>query len=294
MTNKSFISRLFSFGSPESGVATGIFLAANHAWVFRPGSDNQGALCHSYSLQKDDWNALFSAIYADFGPSKLQLALGFGHYQLLSADRSKVEADEMAQALVWAVKDMVSTPPADIHLDYFESPIKSSDKLNVVVCSRSSLSALAQGIDKAGMELVGISIEELLPTNLFGQDPMARLVISQIPGQELLLTVVREGELYMQRRIRGFAELHQTDAESLGFGVADTLSLEIQRSMDFFESQLRQAPVASIEIMVQGQTDALAQLVSSNFNQQVRPVNGMDVGMKMAELSYLELERGSK
>lgn len=72
------------------------------------------------------------------------------------------------------------------------------------------------------MELVGISIEELLPTNLFGQDPMARLVISQIPGQELLLTVVREGELYMQRRIRGFAELHQTDAESLGFGVADT------------------------------------------------------------------------
>ncbi|MCE9787953.1 MSHA biogenesis protein MshI [Shewanella chilikensis] len=294
MTNKSFISRLFNFGAPQSGSNTGVFLAANHAWVFRPENDDQRALCHSYPLHKDDWNSLFAAVYADFGPSKLQLALGFGRYQLLSADRPKVEADEMAQALVWAVKDMVSTPPTDIHLDYFESPIKSSDKLNVVVCSHSRLSALAQEIDKAGMQLVGISIEELLPTNLFNQDPLARLVISQVPGQELLLTVVREGELYMQRRIRGFAELHQTDAESLGFGVADTLSLEIQRSMDFFESQLRQAPVASIEIMVQGQTYALAQLVSRNFNQQVRPVDGMDVGMRMAELSYQELERGSK
>lgn len=294
MTNMSFISRLFHFGSPHSGAATGLFLAANQAWVFRPASDNQDTLCQSYPIEQDDWNALFASIYADFGPSKLQLTLGFGRYQLLNADRPRVTEDEMAQALVWAIKDMASIPPADIHLDYFESPIKSSDKLNVVVCSRSGLSALAQEIDQAGMELAGISIEELLPTNLFNQDPLARLVISQVPGQELLLTVVREGELYMQRHIRGFSELHQTDAESLGFGIADTLSLEIQRSMDFFESQLRQAPVASIDLMVQGQTDALAQLISRNFNQQVRPVNGMDVGMKMAELSYQELKRGSK
>jgi MSHA biogenesis protein MshI len=74
--------------------------------------------------------------------------------------------------------------------------------------------------------------------------------------------------------------------------VADNLSLEIQRSMDFFESQLRQPPVASIDLLVQGETDALAKAVAVNFNQPVKVVDCDQVGAKMAELAFSEWQRG--
>jgi len=138
---------------------------------------------------------------------------------------------------------------------------------------------------------VGINIEEMAVTNLFTEEAQARLVLSHISGQELLLTVVRQGELFMQRRVRGFNQLDSVSAEDLAFGLADNLSLELQRSMDYFESQLRQAPVASIELLINGHVGKLAELVSANFNQKVNAIEVDSVETKMAALALAEFNR---
>ncbi|MCL1075310.1 MSHA biogenesis protein MshI [Shewanella dokdonensis] len=268
---------------------TGIFLGDDTAWVYRSAA-GQTPYSASYP-HSQNWSALFNRIAADIGPSLIQLVLCPTFYQLVTADKPAVAAEEVAQALLWSVKDMVAMPPQNIHLDYFESSLTNSNKLQVVITDKAVLSAIAQSADAAGMRFAGISVEELMPTNLFADESHARLVISHVPAEDVLLTVVRAGELCMHRRIRGFRELDNVDADALHLGVADNLSLEIQRSMDFFESQLRQPPVAAIDLLVQGATDALVKAVSANFNQPVQATACEQVGAKMAALAFAELQR---
>jgi MSHA biogenesis protein MshI len=56
--------------------------------------------------------------------------------------------------------------------------------------------------------------------------------------------IVRSQAIWLARRLRGFVSKvnEQTDLSQL----SDTLGLEIQRSMDFYESQLKQPPLKEI------------------------------------------------
>jgi MSHA biogenesis protein MshI len=96
----------------------------------------------------------------------------------------------------------------------------------------------------------------------------------------------------MQRRVRGFNPLNKATFQELQNSIADNLSLEIQRSMDYFESQLRQAPVSSITIVTDGDSPALANLVAANFNQTVHAVNHDGVSGLFAQLALQEIARG--
>ena len=271
-----------------------VFIGAEAAWACC--ADKPDAV--RFYGHQHDWKVLWGKVAADFGSAEVQLVLGAGSYQIIAADKPAIPEDEIPQALLWSVKDMVATPASNIHLDYFEFPSATNNKLQVVVTDKTQMMQLAQAVVDNGMLLSGISIEELMPANLFGVEAQARLVICHVPKEELLLTVVRDGELWMQRRLRGYSELDSLTAEALQFGIADNLSLEIQRSMDFFESQLRQAPVTSIELLVGGeQQQLLAQLVTANFNQPVNVIEAGDIGGKMAALGLLEMQRiqrGSK
>jgi MSHA biogenesis protein MshI len=68
--------------------------------------------------------------------------------------------------------------------------------------------------------------------------------------------------LFFSRRLRGYENLANFSQEELELGVVDNLSLEIQRSMDYFESQLRQAPVKKVYISLNTiHEDALADML---------------------------------
>ncbi|MCH1930238.1 pilus assembly protein PilM [Shewanella sp. A25] len=283
-----------AFWRPKASTATlGVYICADKLWVYIPETPAQSEQWQSFELNQDNWHDAFAPLARHFPQAKLQLLLAHGRYQLLVADKPSVDEAELAQALIWSIKDMVTIPVPQIHLDYFESPLPSN-KLSVVVVEKDKLMKLVQAINELGLSILGISIEELAMTNLFTDDAQARLVVSHNPGSELMLTVVKEGQLYMQRRVRGFTELNKAEVDELNYGLADNLSLEIQRSMDYFESQLRQPPVASIELLTDGATEALAKLVSANFNQSVNVIEKNSVGARMAGLAFSELSRGAQ
>ncbi|QSX33250.1 MSHA biogenesis protein MshI [Shewanella avicenniae] len=265
----------------------GLFVSANAAWACKATAEHD---VRFYSHQ-GDWSALFSELATNYGAATLQLVLAAGRYQVLTVDRPNVPEDEMQQALLWSVKDMVQTPVTDIHLDYFEFPSASASKIQVVITDRRELSKMALAAQAQGLEIVGISIEELMPANLFEADNQARLVVSHVPGEDVFLTVVKNRELWMFRRVRGFSALDSYTEDDLRGRIADSLSLELQRSMDFFESQMRQAPVNSIELLCSGERQLLGKLVSANFNQPVNLVEAADICAKFAELGCLELSR---
>ncbi|GIU12135.1 MSHA biogenesis protein MshI [Shewanella sp. MBTL60-007] len=269
----------------------GIYICADKISVFQAPTIETGAKAMTFSFNHHNWDEAFSQVVKEFAPAKIQIVLAADFYQLLLVDKPNVQDDELNAALLWSVKDIVSQAVTDIHLDYFESSKQTTNKVNVVVTEKSLLSALLLAAKSAGLHTVGVSIEEMAMSNLFN-DNQARLVLSHREGQELLLTVVRDGEVFMQRRVRGFLQIDKVSAEDLAYGVADNLSLEIQRSMDYFESQLREAPVSSIELVMDGEREQLATLISANFNQSVTPYHSTSVEAVFAELALAELARG--
>lgn len=288
---KSLLSRLAFWQKNHSKLELGIYVCPDKLVVYQaqPSDAEETieteALVHEFEFNGSNWSAVFGLIAKQFDTAKVQLILSASFYQLLTVDKPNVEAEELSQALLWSVKDMVSQPVPEIHIDYFDSPLPNSSKLSVVVADRKTLISMVMAAKESSMQVAGISIEEMVVSSLFTQDSQARLVLCHIPGQELLLTVVKQGELYMQRRVRGFNKLDTVTADELAMGMADNLSLELQRSMDYFESQLRQAPVASIELLINGQVDSLAELVSANFNQKVNVITVDSVEAKMALLA---------
>ncbi|MGZ9899638.1 type IV pilus biogenesis protein PilM [Shewanella gaetbuli] len=287
------LEKLAFWRSPQLSNSLGVFVSSQSLWVYDAESEQQSEHIADFPVIENNWNATFSAVKQRYGATSLQLVLSHSYYQLLQADKPSVEAAEVNQALIWAVKDMVSEPVANIHLDYFESSVSPSGKVNVVISSRQNLAAMAVACDELGFEISGISIEELALTHLFAADNSARMLVTHVPDDELLLTVIKNGELLMQRRVRGFNQLHQVSQQDLGYGMADNLSLEIQRSMDYFESQLRQAPVSEIHLLVDGEHATLAELVSANFNQAVIPIVHQGVPACLAKLASEEIYGGN-
>ncbi len=292
---KSLFSRVAFWQKSNSKIKIGIYVCPDKLVVYRAIDDSEHVdepkdTCE-FAFDGVNWSKVFALIAKQFGPAQVQITLCSSFYNLLLVDKPNVESEEMTQALLWSVKDMVSQPVTNIHLDYFEPPLPGNTKLNVVVVEKASLSALVLAAKDHDMDVEGINIEEMAVTNLFTEETQARLVLSHTSGQELLLTVVKQGELFMQRRVRGFNQLDSVSAEDLAYGLADNLSLELQRSMDYFESQLRQAPVASIELLINGHVEKLAELVSANFNQKVNTIEVDSVEAKMAALALDEINR---
>ncbi|WP_394203827.1 MSHA biogenesis protein MshI [Shewanella waksmanii] len=291
--DKSLLNKLAFWKKAGQHVDVGLYLTETALHVYQASDEAHPESHYSFSYTKQPAEA-FAALQAALGPTRAQLVLNPSFYQLLLVDKPAVDSEEMNQALIWAVKDMVTTAVADIHVDYFEAPTQNSTKLTAVVAAKSQLSQLIQDANLHQLEIVGISIEELAASNLFVDDAQPKMVLCHLPEHELLLTVVRQGKLFMQRRVRGFSGLDKVTQQELGYGMADNLSLEIQRSMDFFESQLRQSPVASIELVMGGPAQALAQLLSANFNQTVNVVATTSTDQLFAQLAYSEFARANE
>ncbi|MDO6678659.1 MSHA biogenesis protein MshI [Shewanella sp. 10N.286.51.B2] len=305
-----FLNTLAFWRKPQPTTELGLYLGADTISVFQTNivsnaeqqtdsktksfvNSAKNSVIHQIAFNGDNYSKAFEMLQQEFGAAKLQIVLSEAFYQLVTADKPNVQAQELTQALLWSVKDLVSEPVGNIQLDYFESSLNTSGKINVVVANKAQLSQLAQACEHHGFVISGISIEELAMTHLF-DDESAHMIVSHVSGQELLLTVVKQGELLMQRRVRGFSQIDSASAQDLQYGLADNLSLEIQRSMDYFESQLRQAPVHSINLLISGESQALVPLVAQNFNQTVSVISHDSVNGHFAAMAYAQLAGGVK
>lgn len=199
----------------------------------------------------DDWQDSLKAYVVEQGleNTKCQVTLAISKYQLLQLDKPPVPDAEINQALQWTVKEQLFSD-GDLAVDYFDLPAAAANakKLNVVALGKNEIEALIEGILDAGLNLVGISVEELTTCNLLPPSEEAAIILHQNPGEQICLSIVKKGLLYFSRRLRSYENLANFSVQELEMGIADNLALEIQRSMDYFESQLRQAPVKKVYI----------------------------------------------
>lgn len=208
--------------------------------------------------------------------NQCQLVLSPGMYQILQVDRPNVPDEEMVSALRWSIKDLVPIPAEQLVLDYFDSPVQTLGqiKLNVVACDKELITPFIEQFTKADVNLVGISVEELALTCMVSEEA-AQLLLFHAPGDELLMLIVKQGQLYFSRRLRGYNSIHQMSVLELTSGPLDNLSLELQRSMDYMQRQLRQEPVSRILVAIQ---NPAIQDIVQNLQQNVEvPVSIFEV-----------------
>lgn len=168
-------------------------------------------------------------------------------YNLLLVEAPKVPPQELAEALRWRIKDLVSFPVADAAIDAFFLPEDSARAGNrmayAVVSQRSTIAALVQQAKAAQLSLAVIDVAELALRNLAETccDTKRGVAIVKLSQGGGSLQIIRAGNLYLSRQFS-----LPYNAGLLDDLPGDALVLELQRSLDYFERQLRQPPPSHI------------------------------------------------
>jgi len=186
-------------------------------------------------------------------------SLELGNYNLLLVEAPDVQPDELRAAIRWKIKDLIDFHIDDAVVDVFEVPNQKTagrNKLMYAVVARAEI--VQQRVDqltRAGLNLGAIDIPELSLRNITALLPedvggVALVYIGQDSG---LITITRQSILYLSRRIEsGLNRLPEkailANDQNVIHQWLDGIIIEIQRSLDYYESHFSQPQVSSIVV----------------------------------------------
>lgn len=203
----------------------------------------------------------------------VSLVLQEGEYQLLLIEAPDVPVDELKDALLWRVKDLIQFNPEDAYLDYIELPDDAyrgrGKMIYVVVAERTLIDQRVDWLDALGVSAVTIDIPELALLNITESlcaEEMGTAVLF-LEEDRSNLTMLSGSALYLARGL-SYSPFNQ---------VENTV-LDIQRSMDYFESQIGKPPCVRILILPLqvGETPLLMEL-RNNLSADVQSLDLADV-----------------
>lgn len=176
--------------------------------------------------------------------------LATGDYQLLLTETPEVKPDELKASIRWRIKDLIDFHINDATLDVFDLPNGTTDgkpgEMYAVAARNEAIQKRVDLMTAAGIGLEIIDIPDLAQRNLSALLPedAAGVAMLALGAQSGLITITRQGFLYLSRPVNlGYAMLRSTDDPARYF---DHIVLEVQRSLDYFESHFREAPVRNL------------------------------------------------
>lgn len=224
--------------------------------------------------------------------TRCSYVLSSADYKLLLVDAPEVEPDEMAAAVKWRIKDLIDQPIDDVAIDVFPVPADAyrskGDRVYVVAAQKSKIINIVKTIEDAGLTLETIDIPELAMKNLssFLADDSNGLAFMDLRGSGSTMNLCKNGAIYLTRHLNT-----QADQEIMGSyewaDVKERLILEIQRSLDYYESQMGQIQLSTLLIAPRKQdSEALASQLSAAMAVRVET---MDIASKLDMRTDLEL-----
>jgi MSHA biogenesis protein MshI len=184
-----------------------------------------------------------------------------GSYKLLLVEAPSVSSSELRAAIRWRIRDDIDFHIDDAVIDIFEAPARKgmakSNMLYVVVARAPTVKTHVDGLLDAGIKLGIVDVPELAFRNVASLLPEDEtgVVLVDLDQQGGLVTVTARGTLYLSRTINVTREeILMASSEDgqilteLAERILDTIVIEVQRSLDYYESYYGQAPVAGIRI----------------------------------------------
>lgn len=192
-----------------------------------------------------------STIIADWvaGPGRtsgaISSVLDAADYQLVQVESPDVLPAELKAAVRWRLKDVIDFPVEDAVVDVFDMPEparRTGAKMMYAVAAKpQAVARRVAGLSAAARRFDVIDIPELALRNIAALLPEAAdgLILLWLEGDSAQLLVIKQTALYVTRHVQFAGGVAEAD----GLPNVDAIALEVQRSMDYFESHYDQAPL---------------------------------------------------
>ena len=178
-------------------------------------------------------------------------------YQMLLLDSPEVSAEELRDAMRWRVKGLIAEPLDEVVVDAFSLPADAyrgrSRMAFCAVLGKARMHVLGQSLRQAGLTPKTFDVSEMALRNLglLAGAEGVNLALLRLHAREGLIAVQHGADLYMARRTeQGLDQVGQDGA---------AITLEIQRSLDYFESQLGKGYISRL-LLLPMQRDGAAAL----------------------------------
>jgi MSHA biogenesis protein MshI len=192
---------------------------------------------------------------------RFSAVLANGSYHLLLTDAPEVADDELRAAIRWKLADLVPFPIADAVVDVFDVPARArrgtSPSVYVIATQKSVVQEHEQIMERFGDRYDVLDAPEMCLRNLAALLPDADqgLAMVHVEQQHAHIVVLRQGTIYLARQV----ELTAMDREQN----TDAVVLELQRSLDYFESHHDQRPVKRTLVSACGDAVSADGLISA-------------------------------
>lgn len=233
---------------------------------------------------------------------------------LVMLEKPEVADEELRQAVRWKIKDSLSFDINDAIVDVFEIPgQRERGRTPLVYVTAAEKNFLKQQIntfEEQNLDVASIDIVELVMRNiaaLLPEDQHGVALLKLEPNQGLI-TLTHESSLYLARNIDvGYASLGANTNTSIlgespaeGDGLAfeqemapdqqralDAIVLEVQRSLDYYESHFAKPAINSLVIApLPHEVPGLIKYLAGALGLQVRMLDlnaVLDVQQPMSE-----------
>lgn len=217
-------------------------------------------------------------------------------YSLLLTEAPDVPADELRSAVRWRIKDLIDFHVDDATIDVFDvttpnAPGKTR-AMYVVAARNAAIQRRVDLCDAAGVGLDVIDIPEMAQRNLAAILPedVRGVVTLTLAATHGLITITRQGELFLSRRLEvglnavsagndapGYDGQAALDVQP-SFAHFEQIALEVQRSLDYFDSHFRQAHIDQIVLSPSaGRIPGLIEHLNQNLSVKASALNFADV-----------------
>ena len=193
-------------------------------------------------------------------------------------EKPEVDDAEMSQALSWKIKDLINYDVSHAVVDSYpmpESNRKSEAQVGVVAAREAVIRNYVDSIKATSMSLSALDIHELVRANLqvvqhSTEQSLALLTLTPESG---LLSIYHDTDLYVSREFMiGIDQLGLATSEDES--VFDALLLELQRSLDYFESYYGMGSVTNLRIFPQLKaTEKMAMYLQNLTNFDIEFIN---------------------
>lgn len=182
------------------------------------------------------------AVLQEMGLSGLPcvIVLKERQYHLMLIERPEVPDEEISEALRWRIKDMISFSPENAVIDYLDLPEDAyrgrARMLYAVAADKVLIDQLASWCGELDLRLGAVDIPELAVGNLVAAkaDGESGTAVLLLGAEGSVINLYSNGSLYFSRAISlGLEQSERAISSAI---------LEIQRSLDYYESQLGKPP----------------------------------------------------
>lgn len=216
---------------------------------YRPPVDEQGTLGLESWLREHGWQELETTVSLD--PLD---------YETHLIEAPNVADDELNDAVRFRIKDVLSQPVEQCVLQTYRLASDAyrgrSAMVMVVATRRDWVQQWVDWCKQQSLTLQAITITELSLLHIVAQlEPETSVGVLRLNANDSVLYVYQSGSLYLTRKLEVCADALQPVANEGAFELVndphfDRLTLEMQRSLDYFESQLGVGAIGQIWVLL--------------------------------------------